>query len=121
HFSPKDGNYPVVPPDDAIPPKPRPVSHATQRVDDPCHRKGSTIECENQLLGESLDVTGTPYKLNYRSDRVRGSRASLDIPVTESSLPASLRSVGLDISVAGQSVHQTFPPTPNQVFTFAWD
>ena len=27
---------------------------------DPCHESGSVIECENQTLGEDIEVTGTP-------------------------------------------------------------
>jgi hypothetical protein len=34
------------------------------------------IECQNQILGEVLPITGAPYSLNYRSDRVPGRVAA---------------------------------------------
>jgi RHS repeat-associated protein len=50
-------------PSGASPPKPE---------DNPCIQGGSIIECQNQILGEAIDIVGTPFSLNYRSDRVPG-------------------------------------------------
>ncbi|MCP4001010.1 MAG: hypothetical protein GY727_08885, partial [Gammaproteobacteria bacterium] len=33
---------------------------------------GSLILAQNQILGESVEITGTPYSLNYMSDKVIG-------------------------------------------------
>ena len=76
----------------------------------------SIIECQNQILGEVVDVTGTPFTLNYRSDRVPGRIASntLEIPLSEDTVPASLKRIELEIRVAGQSFQQTFPAAANR-------
>ena len=55
-----------------------------------CEQSGSIIECQNQILGQRIPVVGTPFTLNYRSDRVPGRLAArtVNIPVTGSSVPA---------------------------------
>jgi RHS repeat-associated protein len=121
HFSPWDYNWPFGPPGDASAPPssaPRPAL-----PDDPCEQPGSIIECQNQTLGERIGITGTPLSLNYRSDRVVGRKTSytLDIPLSAASVPASLRRIEMEISVAGRTFTQTFPAEPNQRTTFTWD
>ena len=37
----------------------------------------STIECQNQVLGEALGLIGTEFALHYQSDRVPGRRVGL--------------------------------------------
>jgi len=77
HFSARDWNYPPQPPLDGRPPNNTPK---TATPVDCSHKKlSSIIECENQTLGEQLRLTGVPYTLNYRSDRVRGRRAAYQI------------------------------------------
>jgi RHS repeat-associated protein len=77
HFSARDWNYPPAPPLDGRPPTGEPQTatpaQCSHEVD------GSIIECENQTLGERLRLTGVPYTLNYRSDRVRGRRAPFQV------------------------------------------
>jgi RHS repeat-associated protein len=84
---------------------------------------GSIIECENQILGESVPITGTPFSLNYRSDRVPGRKIgnTLQIPLTGGIVPTNLQRVDLQITVAGRTYDQSFPPNPNQSYTFTWD
>ncbi len=43
-------------------------------VDEPCTVEGSIIDVQNQVLGERIDVAGTPFALYYRSDRTAGGR-----------------------------------------------
>ena len=45
----------------------------TSDVVEPCLACGSVIGIENQSLGQSINITGTPFSLNYRSDRNTGS------------------------------------------------
>ncbi|HZH79076.1 MAG TPA: hypothetical protein VEY88_23820 [Archangium sp.] len=47
-------------------------------------KRGSVIECQNQVLGESLPLTGTPIRLHFSSERVPGRRDkhTLRIPVS---------------------------------------
>jgi RHS repeat-associated protein len=81
------------------------------------------IECENQVLGEQLDIAGTPFSLHYRSNRVPGYRApySIDIPLSGASInPKSIR-IDLAVSIAGREFKQTFAPAANLKTTFIWD
>ena len=41
-------------------------------ADKACRRGGSTIECESQVLRESVSLSGTPFSLNYSSRFQRG-------------------------------------------------
>ncbi|WP_006748058.1 NHL domain-containing protein [Thioalkalivibrio paradoxus] len=122
HFTPWDYNWPYGPPPDAEPPR-VPEPEIDEREDEPDCRSGSIIECQNQVLGQSVPVAGTPFSLNYRSDRVPGRQAarSLRIPLSGSQVPASLQRIDLQIEVAGRRFHQSFAGHPNQVHTFVWD
>ncbi|MGH8607673.1 MAG: Ig-like domain-containing protein [Gammaproteobacteria bacterium] len=78
HFTPWDCNWPYGPPEDAEPPPPEePESEDEDQPDpedsDEC--EGCSIEAQSQTLGEEIAITGTPFKLHYRSDRVPGARA----------------------------------------------
>jgi RHS repeat-associated protein len=121
HFTPWDCNWPYGPPNDAEPPRQEPEKEKPE--DKPDCQKGSIIDCQNQALGESLAVVGTPFQLNYRSDRVPGRRTShtLQIPLSGASVPPSLRRIQLEIEVAGQFLSQSFPPAPKQTHTFEWN
>lgn len=93
-------------------------------LDNPSCSSGSIIECENQVLSESVPVTGTALTLNYRSDRVPGHQGSrtVRIPVSGPTLPAGVVNIELDIRIAGQRHVQRFlSPEPNLVHTFTWD
>ncbi|MGH8584547.1 MAG: RHS repeat-associated core domain-containing protein [Gammaproteobacteria bacterium] len=116
-----DYNWPFGPPPDAGPPPVTPTGDP--EPDDPCNTGGSTIECQSQVLGETMRLTGTPFSLNYRSDRVPGHQAAdrLTLPLSGASVPASLKRIDLEITVAGQMFTQSFPPTTNQTTTFTWD
>ncbi|MBI2877240.1 MAG: hypothetical protein HYY20_10190 [Candidatus Tectomicrobia bacterium] len=121
HFTPWDCNWPYGPPPDAGPPDQPPP-----RGDDPegdfCELPGSIIECQNQTLGEAINVAGTPFSLRYQSDRVPGRKVAytLEIPLSGTSLPASLKGIKLEIEVAGRRLTQSFPPLPNQKYRFIW-
>ncbi len=122
HFTPWDFNWPYGPPADARPPgMPAPV--ADEREDDPDCRRGSVIECQNQTLRATLPVAGTPYALAYASDRVTGRRAAytLDIALSGPAIPASLRRIELEVSVAGRRTVASFPPSTGLSHRFSWD
>jgi RHS repeat-associated protein len=122
HFTPWDYNWPYGPPTGAGPPNPDPPRKDGPE-DKPDCQKGSIIDCQNQSLGESLGVVGTPLRLNYRSDRVPGSRTAhtVKIPLSGASLHRDLRRIQLEIEVAGQFFSYSFPPTPHQTHTFEWN
>jgi RHS repeat-associated protein len=122
HFSPGDANWPYTIPADATAPGQSGAGpDPNEPLQDPHCSSGSIIDCENQVLGESIPIVGTPYTLNYRSDRVPGRVATRTIRLSGASVPASLASIGLHMSVAGRNFDQTFPAGPNQQTTFVWD
>jgi len=123
HFTPWDFNWPFQPPDDADAPNPEDEPETEEPEEEACEQPGSIIECQNQVLGEELPVTGTPYSLVYRSDRVPGRRTanSLRIPLSGDSVPASLRQIELKISIAGRSFAARYPAAAYQVHEFTWD
>jgi RHS repeat-associated protein len=122
HFSTWDCNWPYGPPNDAGEPNGGDPQDDAPEDDPDCHL-GSVIECQNQILGETVAITGTPLTLHYRSDRVTGrkSGATLTIPLSGSSVPTSLKHIELEVLIAGQRFTQTFPAQPNQTATFIWD
>ena len=81
------------------------------------------IEIQNQILGEAVSLTGTPFSLHYRSDRVPGRKAAyaLKVPLSGTSVPARLKTIALEIQIAGRRFTQTFPSEPEQSYTFTWD
>ena len=68
-------------------------------------------------------MTGTGFGLHYQSDRTRGRIASrtLDVHVSGATVPASLRRMDVEISIAGQVTQRSFSPQPNVTFRFIWD
>ena len=121
HFSPWDYNWPYGPPDDATPPKqPPPKINDKGDPDTGC---GSTIGIQKQTLGEEVGITGTPFSLHYQSDHAPGYVAgySLNIPLSGTSTPASLKSIELEVTVAGQQFTKSFDPAPNLTHTSTWD
>ncbi len=124
HFSTYDPNYGASPVPGAKPPEqPKASDEDKDKPDDACAAKGSIIECESQVLGETLDLTGSDFTLNYRGDRVPGRRTAntLKIPLSGATLPAPLQSIELQIQVAGRVFSASFAPQPNLVHTFTWD
>lgn len=121
HCSPSDCNWPFGPPDDAEWPEMEPEGDDLE--DDVCVSEGSIIDCQNQILGHRVDVVGTPFSLNYRSNRVFGRQAAyhLRIPLSGDSLPDSLEEIRLSTRVAGRWQFLEFPPDPNQVYDYIWD
>ncbi|MDB5309938.1 MAG: repeat protein [Gemmataceae bacterium] len=121
HFSTYDLNWGAAPPGDATPPGQGPGAGGPN--EDPCVKNGSIIEIQNQGLGESVPLAGTSLGLHYSSTRVPGRTAAytLDLPLSGPDVPKSLRRIELEVVVAGQRLQKTFPPGPNQRFTFTWD
>ncbi len=121
HFSPWDYNYPYGPPAGARGAGQPPASN--RPVDCPQRRTGSTIECQNQILGESVGINGSPFRLHYSSERVPGNQAAntLKIPVSGMSVPVSLKRIDLEIKVAGQLFTPTLPAAANQTYSFTWN
>lgn len=106
----------------APPPEEEPKTDEDQN--NPCEETDhSVIECQNQVLGERIATVGTPFSLNYRSNRVPGRRAAftVNIPLSGDSISADLLRIIVRTRIAGQVRVDTFPPLPNQSTTFVWD
>lgn len=121
HFTPWDCNWPFGPPPDATSPAlPEPtIDNNPDHQDEQC---GSIIGCQGQTLGETINIIGTPFSLNYNSDRVPGRRTSYTlIPISGSTVPSSLKRIELEIEIAGRKITETFSASPNQTYNFTWD
>ena len=116
-----DANWGVKPPDTATEPDLDP-NKFTDR-DCVSTTAGSVIECPNQILGEVLGVVGTPFELNYESERVPGRNIAykIEIPLSGPQLPDKLKRIELEVRIAGQIHAQTFPAAPDQRTTFTWN
>lgn len=123
HFTPVDPNWPLTLTNDAdLTPTLSPPSGGDPQSETDCERPGSIIECQDQVLGERLPIAGTPFTLNYRSDRMPGRDAhTLSIPLTEATVPSSLERIDLEITIAGRRFTQSFAPAAGQVAEFEWD
>lgn len=126
HFTPWDCNWPYVPPQDATSPDvPNPTTLDEDQPDKsdeetPC--SGCIISPQRQTLGERVPVAGTSFDLVYSSDRTSGyTNAAARIDITSANVPASLRNIELNISIAGQQISRAFGSQPNQYFDFLWD
>jgi RHS repeat-associated protein len=122
HFSPWDCNWPFGPgPGAGGPNGGNPQTDNPPK--DPCESEGSIIGCQNQELGEAVNIAGTPFSLHYQSGRVPGHKVdnTLKIPLSNASVPANLKRIDLEISVAGRLFTQNFSNVSNQSYTFTWD
>ena len=125
HFTPVDCNWPsTVTTDDDEPSVDEPETKEKKDPDKNCEQSGCIIEAESQVLGESFAVTGTPFSLNYRSNRVPGRKNAytLDIPLRGESIPTRVRvrEIALEITIAGKQFKYRFPPSTKST-TFVWD
>lgn len=121
HFSAWDWNWPIAPPFDALPPN----AELTPSDDGGCQSLafGSIIGCEHQTLGEVIPISGTPFALRYQSERTTGrlDAQHLKLRLTPSAIPASLKRIDVEITIAGQRHWRTYSPNPNVTATFDWD
>src|SRR5262249_47562982 len=90
---------------------------------DPNLQSGSIIQVENQTLGEAVDVVGTPFRLNYSSERVPGRAGAytLRIPI-EAESAFSFLGTEIEIEVAGRKFEEKIDKSAeDQEFKFTWD
>ena len=122
HFTPWDYNFPYGPPDDSTYPDQGPPPDTGPESDPDC-QGGSIIDCQNQILGENLGVSGAPFSLHYGSDGVTGHKVprTLKIPLSGAKVPSSLGTIALEVEVAGQEFKKYFEPKPNLSYTYTWD
>ncbi len=123
HFTPYDINWPIALPETAVePPELDGENDGQENPSRDCFGFGSIIECQSQVIGESVPIVGTPYLLNYRSSRAKGyGKNRFTVTLTGNDVPIDLLRVELIVNVAGKKTTQIFTPTPNQTTTYTWD
>jgi RHS repeat-associated protein len=136
HMTPYDFNWPALPPpcegsvcptpqgNPPPPPQPQCTGKCCGGADGDSQRTGSVIGCDSGTLGETVDVAGTPYSLNYSSYRTPGfaPKRQLKIDITGSEvLHTAQVLIGVDVAIAGKTYHRDFAPTQNLSWTFQWD
>ncbi len=129
HFSPWDCNFPYDLPSDAVPPPDFDAESMDPDSDESDECQGCTIEAHSQVLGETIPIVGTPYALNYRSDRA--AVGTFEFPITGPTIPPSLAIVKVRVAVAGRDIYNTTiggeysppgaAPAPNQTVSVLWD
>jgi hypothetical protein len=120
HFTPWDFNWPYRPPAGARAPSLR-LGADPPRPSERCPRPACIVTPEDQTLGERVDVAGTPFSLDYRSDRVPGRGGAVQIPLTGATLPDAISRVDLEVAVAGRTFKHSFTPEPDLETSFIWD
>lgn len=122
HFTPWDLNWPYMPPPGATAPhQPQPTWFPG--VEDPETQCGSTIDCHNQVFGETIPIDGTAFSLRYQSDHAPGYRASysVEIPISGAEVPEPLKRIEVEVQIQGRVIKRSFPASPNQTHRFTWD
>ncbi|MFA6012230.1 MAG: polymorphic toxin-type HINT domain-containing protein [Desulfobacteraceae bacterium] len=79
------------------------------------------IDPMKRILHEDIPIPGTDMTLHYASDRVGGYQQKIVVPVSGSSVPASLKRIVVNMSIAGRTFTKTLSPSPNQSAWFIWD
>lgn len=123
HFTPWDCNWPYGPPPGATPPNAKQPPNKPGDDDDCGKKVNSYIEPIKRVFHEDIPIAGSTLSLHYASDRTPGYRFyDIDVPVTGDEVPAVLKEVVLDLTVAGQRFKRHITnPQPNQVVTIEWD
>jgi hypothetical protein len=72
---------------------------------------------------QSIPVTGTPYSLEYLSNRSMSYGAGFqhEFPLTPAMLPPGLKRVTAKLTVAGREFSSSFEAKPQQNFVVVWD
>jgi RHS repeat-associated protein len=122
HFTPYDLNWLWdFQPDPSDPPE---QTEEEPKEDNCCELPGSIISLENRVLGEQLPVSGTPFSLNYRSDRMAGSTKDGAIQIrlgTDDVNGMFIKRIDLQVTVAGRVFTKSFPSETNLSYKFQWD
>lgn len=121
HFTSWDANWGMWPPGDME--APSLAEGADKRVSKGCQQSGSIINCENQSLGEEIEIAGTPFSLHYESLHAfgRDSERTVVIPLSAGTLGASCVRIHVRFLIAGRRFEQRYSCAPGQQASFAWD
>ncbi|KAK3862550.1 hypothetical protein Pcinc_031597 [Petrolisthes cinctipes] len=81
----------------------------------------SAILTESQVVQESLGIPGTGLHLVYHSSRALGYESTIQLQLTPSRIPDTLRRLYLRITIEGILFEKTFEADPDIKFTYAWN
>lgn len=76
---------------------------------------------ESQVLLETLSIPRSSMKLVYRSSSSPGYLSAINLQLTSSAIPPSLRIVHLRIIVEGNYFNKLFDAEPSLRYTFTWN
>src|SRR5262249_3291559 len=68
-------------------------------------------------------IIGTPFSLNYATDRSTGYKPNntVTIPLANGSFPGPIKSVNVNIEVAGRQFPINLDPAAGDTYRFQWD
>ncbi|NQT70398.1 MAG: hypothetical protein HQ552_12545 [Desulfobacteraceae bacterium] len=81
----------------------------------------SFVEERSRIFHEDIPIPGTDMTLHYASNRVGGYKTEITVPASGETVPDSLKSIIVEVEVAGRVLEQTLDPLPNQNAEFVWD
>lgn len=83
----------------------------------------SIVGCQDQTLGEVVNLVGTPFRLHYQSERTpgRATEYQIEIPLSGPTLPENILSILREVSIAGRQDRRRFAALPNQSEIYTWD
>lgn len=122
HFSSVDLNYPAEPEGDGEEDGDG-VEEEGKEDENDCQPGSSVVVCQSQILQEQIAITGSPFSLNYASDRVPGRiiARTLHVGLTGAVISPTLQRVELEIYVAGRKFKEQFAAAPDLSYSFVWD
>ncbi|MBC8432063.1 MAG: tandem-95 repeat protein, partial [Desulfobacterales bacterium] len=124
HFSSWDINWGFGPPADAVYSNAKGMATANQQNNEAktCKLKiASFVEERSRIFHEDIPIPGTDMTLHYASNRVGGYKTEITVPASGETVPDSLKSIIVEVEVAGRVLEQTLDPLPNQNAEFVWD
>jgi len=120
HFSPLDCNG-VVAILNSLGPYPNKINKTV------CNKgncgDGSVIQIQQQSLGETLPVIGTPLNLWYTSDRINSYKENyhLHIPISGNKVSNFVEKMNVAINIAGRTIQYSYLPDTNVSCDYIWD
>ncbi|XP_054167929.1 teneurin-m-like [Oppia nitens] len=100
----------------------KPLLHETLRpgAQGGCTEKSAVI-AETQVLQESLAIPGSHLHLVYHSSYSQGYLSTINVQLTPSTIPKTLRLVYLRIIIEGILFEKTFEADPDIKYTYSWN
>jgi RHS repeat-associated protein len=78
-------------------------------------------EDRSRIFHDDIPIPGTDIALHYASNRVEGYKQVITVPASGGIVPDGVKSIVVDVEVAGRTFNMNFSPQPNRVATFVWD